>query len=273
MQAAESGRPPDFFIVGAPKAGTTSLYSYLGQHPEIFLSPLKEPCYFASEVHSGAFEDEHRRFVERQANALREYLAGPMTEDRFGGIVTDWPNYLKLFRDAGAAIAVGEASVCYLWSASAAQNIFARIPHGRIVMVLRDPVERAFSQHLHARSLGVVKVGFREHLLAGLQAAGGKFGAAHPFLELGLYSEQVARFRTVFPKENIRIFEYSAYRKQPQDALRNIFSFLGVDSAFVPDTSRRELEGHSTIPGVPRRLQRFVRPLLKEISQTSRDDA
>jgi hypothetical protein len=89
------------------------------------------------------FEDEHRPFVDRGAKALSKYLAGPMSETRFGGIVADWKDYLKLFRNAGAAIAVGEASVCYLWSATAAQNIFARVPNARIIMILRDPVERA----------------------------------------------------------------------------------------------------------------------------------
>lgn len=218
-------------------------------------------------MHPAAFEVKHRGFVRREARALQDYLAGPMTEDRFGGIISQWTDYLKLFRDAGPAKAAGEGSVCYLWSASAAKNIFARVPGARIAMILRDPVERAFSQHLHARAQGIVKGNFAEHIRAGLSAQRGRFGANHPFLELGLYAEQLARFRALFPAVNIRIFEYSAYRRCPRDAMHDIFRLLGVDSAFVPDTSRKELEGYLTVPGVPRRLQRFVRPLLGKYSR------
>jgi hypothetical protein len=266
-QSGHAGRLPDFFVVGAPKAGTTSLYRYLGQHPEIFLSPLKEPCYFAPEIHPDAFSEQHRAFVDREAKALRKYLDGPMSDEIFGGIVSDWADYLKLFRNAGDARAVGEGSVCYLWSATAAKNIFTRIPSARIVMILRDPVERAFSQHLHVRAQGIVKGTFAEHVRSGLRARGGRYGVDHPFLELGLYAEQVSRFRSLFPPENIRIFEYSAYGECPQGALRDVFRFLGIDTEFMPDTSRRELEGRLPIPGVPRRLQRFVRPLLPKYSR------
>jgi len=221
-------------------------------------------------VRSGAFEEEHSPFLERQTRDLYQFLAGPMSERRFGGIVAEWKDYLKLFRNAGTAKAVGEASVCYLWSASAARNIFAQIPNARIIMILRDPVERAFSQHLHARALGAVKGTFSEHLRAGLRQAGARFGVAHPFLELGLYSEQVARFRALFPADQIRIFEYEEYRMRPQNVRADIFRFLGVDPGFVPDLSVKELEGHLTVPGVPRRLQRFVRPLVSRYRQPPR---
>ena len=72
-----------------------------------------------------------------------------MREKRFGGIVTEWPDYLRLFRKAEGQKAIGEASVCYLWSESAAANIHRSVPNARIILVLRNPVEMVFSMYLH----------------------------------------------------------------------------------------------------------------------------
>src|SRR5579863_1241705 len=134
-------RLPNFFIVGAPKAGTTSLYHYLDQHPEIYMSPVKETNHFASEIRLAGFADELQEQVKRDMRAMQKYLAGPMSEKRFGAVGLEWDDYLKLFRNATDEKAIGEASVCYLWSRTAAKNIFARIPRAKIIMILRDPAE------------------------------------------------------------------------------------------------------------------------------------
>src|SRR5579864_1438595 len=117
-------RLPNFFIVGAPKAGTTSLYHYLDQHPQIYMSPVKEPNYFASEVRLEGFSEEFREQAVTDIAQLRKYLDGPISEKRFGGLVAAWPDYLKLFKNVQGEQAIGEASVCYLWSESASRNIF-----------------------------------------------------------------------------------------------------------------------------------------------------
>lgn len=129
---------PNFFVVGAPKAGTTSLYNYLGQHPAIYMSPIKEPAFFATDL----FE------VKRQMGRptadpadLRTYLDGPMSEPR-AGVISEWEQYLKLFKNVRQETAIGEASGNYLASSSAPSAIRDRIPHARIIMLLRDPVHR-----------------------------------------------------------------------------------------------------------------------------------
>jgi hypothetical protein len=86
---------PNFFIAGAPKAGTTSLYHYLGQHPEIYMSPIKEPNYFASEIRLGQFSEHLRPRAEQDLAPLRAYLNGPMREKRFGSLISEWPDYLR----------------------------------------------------------------------------------------------------------------------------------------------------------------------------------
>jgi hypothetical protein len=113
----------NFFIVGAPKAGSTSLYCYLDQHPQIYMSPIKEPCFFATEIKPDKFSDAFREPEEKDLRALQDYVDGPMSDRRFGGLVLEREQSLKLFRNVRAERAIGEASVCYLRSAEAARNI------------------------------------------------------------------------------------------------------------------------------------------------------
>jgi len=233
---------PNFFVVGAPKAGTTSLYRYLRQHPQIYMSPIKEPNYFAAEVRPENFSEEFQQRVSQDMRALQEYLRTPMSEWRFGGMVLEWEDYLRLFQNVKEEKAVGEASVCYLWSKTAAQGMFSNIPDSKIIMILRDPAERAFSQYLHTVASGLVRESFREQIQATLRRKSQKFGTLYPFLEFGLYYEQVKRYLELFPGEKVRIYLFEDYRKHPGQLLIDIFRFLNVDASFLPNTSQKHLE-------------------------------
>jgi hypothetical protein len=239
---------PNFFIVGAPKAGTTSLYHYLDQHPDIYMSPVKEPNYFSEEIRPENFK-ELRGGTESDLRALREYLAGSMAEKRFGGVITEWDDYLKLFRDVRKETAIGEASVCYLWSKTAAQNIHARIPNAKIIMVLRDPVDRAFSQYLQSLTGGRTRDSFRSYVETCLSQRNGQLDEFRFCLEFGEYSDGIQRYLDRFPREKIYIVFYEDYQKQQSQVLAATFRFLGVDPAFTPDTRERQLR-----PRVPRSL-------------------
>jgi sulfotransferase family protein len=203
---------------------------------------MKEPTYFASEIRWEHFSDALRPRAEQSRDQLRTYLDGPMREKRFGGPVTEWSDYLKLFRDAGARKAIGEASVCYLWSESAATNIRRSIPGARIILVLRNPVDMAFSMYWHTvRSLETHHT-FREAIEMGLQQRGGKLDLWHPFLDMGLYYRQVKRYLETFSEERVRVYWYDEYQAEPALMLADIFRFLDVDPAFSPDMSKRYLE-------------------------------
>ena len=139
---------PNFFIVGAPKAGTTSLYHYLDQHPDVYMSPVKEPCHFSEEIRLQNFSQEMLPGVKPTCAPSRSTLRGPMTEKRFGGVGMEWDDYLRLFENVKGEAAIGEASALDLGSKTAARNIQLRVPNARILMVLREPVGRAFSNTL-----------------------------------------------------------------------------------------------------------------------------
>src|SRR6185295_6583079 len=104
-------RTPNFFIVGAAKSGTTSVTRYLEEHPQVYMSPIKEPSYFARDIIPGLQSPNWTR----NQRGLGRYLNGPM-RDRRGGCVLDWESYLKLFRNVTREIAIGEASTAYLIS-------------------------------------------------------------------------------------------------------------------------------------------------------------
>src|SRR5579871_6835655 len=233
---------PNFFLAGAPKSGTTSLYHYLDQHPEIYMSRVKEPHYFSPEIRLEKLSPRLRPRAEADARKLRDYLDGPMLEKRFGGPISEWSDYLKLFRGADGSKAIGEASVCYLWSESAAANIRRRIPKARIILILRNPVDMVFSMYLHNRRSEGSSLSFGEAIQKGLEQRGGGFDIFHPFLDLGLYHDQVKRVLDVFPKEQVRIYWYEEYKSKPLRMLADIFRFLEVDTRFRPDMSRRYLE-------------------------------
>jgi hypothetical protein len=238
---------PNFFLVGAPKAATTSIFAYLGQHPQIYISPIKEPCYFAGEVRPENFGEEMlHRFTGDQA-ALQVYLAGAMEPKEAGFVVLDWDDYQKLFAKVRDEKAIGEASVNYLWSATAAANIAARIPDARILMMLRDPADRAFSQYLHVRTGGFTRYSFRDEIRYGLENQSKKLDQHNPFLEFGCYYRQIKRYLDLFPRENIHIAFYEDFRRDPAQCMAGMLSFLGVDSSFAIDFAQRHNQ-----PRVPR---------------------
>jgi hypothetical protein len=233
---------PNFFIVGAPKTGTTSLYHYLRQHPQIYMSPVKEPCYFSSEVRLENFSGEFESSARKRSLRLREFLEGPMTGADPGGIVANPEDYLRLFQRVDREAAIGEASVCYLRSPTAAANIRSRIPEAKIVVILRDPAERVFSQYLQYAANGLVRRSFREHLERSARNTCRQFSTLYPLLENGLYSGQVKRYLELFPHANIQIHFYEEAWRDPLAFLQALFRFLRVDSDFRADVSQRSLQ-------------------------------
>src|SRR5436853_7057223 len=88
---------PNFFVVGAGKAGTTSLYRYLQQHPQIYMSPVKEPCYFASEIRLDNLSPAHLRHIRRQSRKLAQHIGDGKPVAPLGWLIKDWEDYLRLF--------------------------------------------------------------------------------------------------------------------------------------------------------------------------------
>jgi len=200
---------PNFFIVGAPKAGTTSLYRYLSQHPDVYVSPVKEPGFFAPEI---ASIDPH--------------------------IIVDWHEYLKLFREAQGQRAIGEGSVAYLSSQTAAKAIAERVPHARILMMLRDPADRLFSHYVAARAGGDTNASFLRWVDEQLRAESDSDPPVGPFLP-GRYATHLERFLSVFPAAQVRAWLFDDYTAAPGQVIASVLEFLRVDPTVRIDVRRR----------------------------------
>ena len=190
-------RLPDFVVIGAAKTGTTSLYHYLGQHPEIFMCSLKEVNYFAYEGEVG---------------------------EQFP--VTSWELYCALFDASAGARVVGESSPACLGCPAAAERIRARLPAAKLVASLRDPVERAFSGYSMRVRQG--------HERRPVEEA---FGAGEVHVLGGFYYERLRRYFERFDREQIRVVLFEDLVSDARGACRELFGFLGVDPGFAPDTS------------------------------------
>lgn len=226
MTTATAVRLPNFFIAGAAKAGTTSLYRYLAQHPQVYMSPVKEPTFFgAADILSSP---QKSLMLERTAR------------DR-APLVVEWDDYVALFRNVRQEIAIGEASVSYLWQPSAARAIQARIPGARLIFALRDPAERLFT-HFLGSAWRDPRATFRTRFRAALEPG----GIGRNLVNIGRYATHLQRFFDVFPPEQICILLYEDYQADAPAVLRSVFGFLGVAPDHPIDVSRRH--GETVVP-------------------------
>jgi hypothetical protein len=182
----DPGRLPDFFLMGAPKCGTTSLHQYLGQHPGLYMSPIKEPHFFSDEVRVRNFDPVMKAKAAARAGDLRAWLDGPGRGPFSGGPIGTHTDYISLFREAGQCRLAGESSTCYLWSPTAPRNIADHVPHARILAVLRNPIDRAFSQYAHTLSFAGTPITFREYVDTALESRSPVFSEVYPLLNFGL---------------------------------------------------------------------------------------
>lgn len=206
---------PNFLIIGAQKAGTTSLYYYLDQHPQVYMSPRKEPHFF--EGTDMNFKGPGRRIMP----------------------VTDVHEYRKLFDGASTEKAVGEASASYLYSKRSPALIREHIPDVKLIVVLRNPAERAYSNFLHMMRMGREPIAdFGRALQEEERRIRDGWGPLWHYGSKGFYHDQLRRYFDVFGEEQIQVHLHEDLRNRPLEVLRKVFGFLGVEEGFVPDMSR-----------------------------------
>lgn len=200
---------PNFLIVGAPRSGTTSLYRYLREHPQVFLPSVKEPGFFA--------EGEARK-------------------------VTTLEEYARLFEETTAK-AIGEASVTYLYDPGAAARIRDVLGTGtRILILLRNPVDKTRSLWAHMTAIGAESLPFEEALAAeeGRLSGATRLPAGtlaptyYAYVARGRYAPQVRRYLETFPRERVRVDLFEEFFENPATAYSGVCDFLDVDKGHSP---------------------------------------
>lgn len=200
----------NLFIVGAPKAGTTSLYHYLEEHPQVFMSAIKEINFFT-------FQQIEEQGLYYDATPVRSKT-----------------DYDALFATVQAETAIGEASVSYLFYPGTAEKIKDYNPNAKIIMVLRSPIERAFSHYLMDQRLGLVTVSFWEVL-----SAPEKYPMHfQQYVQLGNYYKQCQSYLKAFGKGNVKIFTYESIKSDLSGVVKELYDFIGVDSDFSADLTK-----------------------------------
>jgi hypothetical protein len=203
---------PNFMVIGAAKAGTTALYWYFAEHPEVFMSRVKETNYFAYGLDAGG-----------------QLVYGNPDIHHFP--VKTLPEYERLFADTGHAVAIGEVSPLYLECPQAAARIRERLPATKIICCLRHPVDRAYSDYLmYLRNRGRRFDPTRE--LTGTSTW------ARPeshWMRIGRYQPQLSRYFQLFPRSQIHILLFEDLQKDPSGVMQQLYGFLGVDPTFQPD--------------------------------------
>jgi hypothetical protein len=205
-------RKPDFFIVGAPRCGTTAMCTYLGQHSEIFMAARKEPHFFGTDISSPV-------------------------------LIREEQPYLSLFAGARHEKRIGEASVFYLCSQRAATEIHAFCPSARIIIMLRNPVEMMQSLHSRHRLIGVEDIeNFRAALAVEEERKRGGHLPARPYpvqtlcyREMATYTPQVQRYLDVFGWQQVQVILFDDFTNDTARVYRDTCAFLGVSLDFQPE--------------------------------------
>lgn len=206
-------RKPDFFIVGAPKSGTTAMQTYLQEHTNIFMPEMKEIHHFADDLLK-----PNDPFLDRD-------------------------KYLSLFKNAKENQLIGETSVFYLLSENAARNIKSFCTDAKIIIMLRNPMDVMYSLHSQLVFNGEEDIeNFEEALAAeSLRKRGVKLPKRtriykkHLYTEVVKFSEQVKRYFDLFGRENVHVIIYDDFKKDTAKVYKDTLKFLGIDSNFQPE--------------------------------------
>jgi hypothetical protein len=235
-------RRPDLFIIGANKSGTTALYEYLKGHPQIYMSPSKEPRYFAPDLDSG--HPHNLRYGVHEAR------------------------YLSLFAGARDEKRLGEASARYMYSHDAPRLIREFQPRPYLVAMLRDPVDMAYSLHGELVAEGGEQIlDFEQALDAeadrrgGRRVPGGRNAKLFLYRDRARYAEQLERWFATFPREHIHVMLSEEFRTDPASHFRALLEFLEVDPGYQPPSFASHNVGWAPRS---RTLQRLARTRLPQ---------
>lgn len=226
---------PNFIVIGAARSGAEALCGFLGQHPDVFMAPTREPNFFIA---------EGLALIPYRGPGDRDALLAP------GMWVTTRDGYEALFAAADGAVAIGEGSSGYLYDEHAAGRIHDQIPDVRLIAILRNPVDRAYSAFTGLQREGRETTTDFERALALEDArvrAG--WGPMWHYRRMGFYHLQLSRYLSVFGPERMRVVLQEDFSLRPAEIVRDLFGFLGVDHEFRPDVSARQAV--SMVPAHP----------------------
>lgn len=201
-------------MIGAGKSGTTSLYEYLNDHPEVFMSPVKETNFFAL---------EGEKLVDQKDD--------PNQMHHYPWSVMDVQSYHNLFRGVINEKAIGEVSPMYMYSEKAAFNIKKSMPEVKLIVILRQPADRLYSRYLHlARENRLPTSSFEDAL-----DKDSIWWKRNDLVQEGFYHSHLTKYFQLFPKEQIHVVLYDDFRVNPKAVMKEIYQYIDVDASYSPN--------------------------------------
>jgi hypothetical protein len=217
---------PDFLIAGVPKAGTTALHAALVRHPGLFLPAVKEPKFFLTD-------------------GRPPRKGGPGDVQTYQEHVWRRTDYEALFASAPAGALRGEATPFYLYDHDAHDRIHALIPGARLILLLRDPVDRAHSNWTHLWNAGLEpESDFLTACRAEQQRRADGWADFWHYVSLGLYGRQVQHLYKVFPRDQVLLLRYRELKDAPAATLDRVCDFLGVPTGVLREIPRENVNRH-----------------------------
>jgi len=233
---------PDFLIAGVPKAGTTALHAALVRHPELYLPAVKEPKFFLSDGPPPA-------------------TGGPGDVQTYQEHVWRRADYERLFDPAPAGARLGEATPFYLYDLDAHDRIRSLVPQARLILLLRDPVDRAHSNWTHLWNAGLEpEADFLTACLAEPERRAAGWADFWHYVSLGLYGRQVQRLYKQFPREQVLLLRYRDLKDAPAATLDRVCAFLGVSTGVLGAIPKENVNRHVVEDN---NLNRMLRTLLR----------
>jgi hypothetical protein len=233
---------PDFLIAGVPKAGTTALHAALAPHPQLFLSAVKEPKFFLTDGPPPAF-------------------GGPGDVQTYQEHVWRRAGYERLFDPAPPGTRLGEATPFYLHDLQSHARIKALIPDARLILLLRDPVDRAHSNWTHLWNAGLEpEADFLTACRAEPQRRAAGWAAFWHYVGLGQYGHQLEHLYRHVPREQVLLLRYRELKDAPAATLDRVCAFLGVDTGVLSSIPKENVNRHVVEDnGVNRVLRAMLR--------------
>ncbi|MFF5288011.1 sulfotransferase family protein [Paractinoplanes globisporus] len=217
---------PDFLIAGVPKAGTTALHAALAPHPGLYLSPVKEPKFFLTD----GPPPRH---------------GGPGDVQTYQEHVWRREDYEALFTGAPDGALLGEATPFYLHDLDAHARIKALVPQARLILLLRDPVDRAHSNWTHLWNAGLEpEADFLAACAAEPERVAAGWAAFWHYTGLGMYGRQIEHLYRHFPREQVLLLRYRELKDSPAATLDRVCAFLGVDTGVLAEIPKENVNRH-----------------------------
>lgn len=212
-------RLPNALVIGAPRSGTTSLFFYLKQHPEIYLPVRKELHYFSYQ------------FLSLNQN-------GPGDSDALLPLCSNQEDYRAFYNGVRHEPVIVEVSPSYLYYSQVRYKIMEELGTVKIIAILRNPIDKAYSQYMHLVRLNLEKLSFFEALEMESERRRAGWGDIWRYAESSLYVERVKAYQETFGHDNVKILLFEDLAMKPVAVMVDLFNFLSVNPAFEPDVSR-----------------------------------